>query len=71
VQEKLIYTAKDVAEMAGLTERTIQEMFSKGKIPGAFPMGSRKRWVIAKEDFNNWLQVKRKEALQDKMQASV
>lgn len=63
---KKLLNAEQVAKLTGLKPRTVQEYFSKGIIPGAFPLGSRKSWVISTEDLDAYLLDKREKAMSRK-----
>lgn len=63
---KKLLNAEQVAKLTGLKPRTVQEYFSKGIIPGAFPLGSRKSWVVSTEDLDAYLLAKREKAMSRK-----
>ena len=67
---KKLLNAEQVAKLTGLKPRTVQEYFSKGIIPGAFPLGSRKSWVISAEDLDAYLLAKREKAVMSRKAAS-
>lgn len=53
MMDEILISAKDVAVMVGLVERTVWRLMNCGKLPMAMKVGGAKRWQWA--DFLQWI----------------